>query len=120
MSAHAHAHALDEIPGTPIFDGAMAMKGYALNKMCYSFNKAENRDAFRRDEEAYMTKFGLNDKQKAAVRARNVTQLIEAGGNVYYLAKLAGIFGLSVQDIGAQQTGMTVEAFKDMLKKQGE
>jgi protocatechuate 4,5-dioxygenase alpha chain len=118
--AHAHAHALDEIPGTPIFDGAMAMKGYALNKMCYSFNKAENRDAFRRDEEAYMTRYGLNERQKAAVRARNVLALIEAGGNIYYLAKLAGIFGLSVQDLGAQQTGMSVEAFKDMLKKQGE
>ncbi len=54
------------------------------------------------------------------MRARNVAQLIDAGGNIYYLAKLAGIFGLGVQDLGAQQTGMTVEAFKDMLKKQGE
>ena len=26
------------IPGTIIFDGREAMKGYALNKMCYSFN----------------------------------------------------------------------------------
>jgi protocatechuate 4,5-dioxygenase alpha chain len=67
-----------------------------------------------------MTRFGLTDKQKAAVRARNVAQLIDAGGNIYYLAKLAGIFGLGVQDLGAQQTGMTVEAFKEMLKKQGE
>ena len=23
------------IPGTPIFDGARAQQGYALNKMCY-------------------------------------------------------------------------------------
>jgi protocatechuate 4,5-dioxygenase alpha chain len=116
----AHAHALDEIPGTVLFDGAQAMKGYALNKMCFAFNKAENREAFRRDEEAFMTKYGLNDRQKAAVRARNVLALIEAGGNIYYLAKLAGLLGLSVQDVGAQQTGMSVEAFKDMLKKQGE
>jgi protocatechuate 4,5-dioxygenase alpha chain len=116
----AHAHALDEIPGTIIFDGEQAMKGYPLNKMCYSFNKAENRDAFRRDEEAYMTQYGLNEQQKAAIRARNVLQLIAAGGNIYYLAKFAGIFGLTVQDVGAQQTGMSVEAFKDMLKKQGE
>ena len=28
------------IPGTTLFDGEMAMKGYALNKMCYSFNTA--------------------------------------------------------------------------------
>jgi protocatechuate 4,5-dioxygenase alpha chain len=98
----------------------MAMKGYALNKMCYSFNSAANREAFRKDEEAYMEEYGLNDQQKAAIRARNVLQLIDAGGNIYYLAKFAGIFGLTVQDVGAQQTGMTVEEFKEYLRKQGE
>ena len=53
------------------------------------------------------------------MKSRNVLALIAAGGNVYYLAKLAGIFGLSVQDIGAQQTGMSVEAFKDKLLAAG-
>ncbi len=113
--------AIDQtIPGTVIFDGTQAMKGYALNKMCFSFNAASNRDAFRRDEEAYMDSFHLNPQQKHAIRARNVLELIEAGGNIYYLAKFAGIFGLTVQDVGAQQTGMTVDAFKQMLVKQGE
>jgi len=105
----------DPIPGTPLFDGAQARKGYALNKMCYSFNSAENRAEFLRDEDAYCRRFGLNAAQRAAIRRRNVLELIEAGGNVYYLAKFAGIFGLDVQDIGAQQTGMTKEAFKAML-----
>ena len=41
--------------------------------------------------------------------------MIDAGGNVYYLAKLAGIFGLDVQDIGAQQTGLTSRSFKAKL-----
>jgi protocatechuate 4,5-dioxygenase alpha chain len=48
-----------------------------------------------------------------------VLDLIAAGGNVYYLAKFAGIFGLDVQDLGAQQTGMTVEAFKQKLVDAG-
>jgi protocatechuate 4,5-dioxygenase alpha chain len=109
-----------EIPGTVMFDGTQAMKGYALNKMCYSFNNADAREAFRADEEAYMTKFGLNDQQKSAIRNRNVLELLDAGGNIYYLAKFAGIFGLSVQDVGAQQTGMSVEDFKAYLKAQGE
>jgi protocatechuate 4,5-dioxygenase alpha chain len=110
----------DPIPGTYPFDGKLAQKGYALNKMCYSFNDAANREAFRRDEDAYCRRFGLNDEQREAIKKRDVLALLAAGGNVYYLAKFTGIFGLGVQDIGAQQTGMTVEAFKARLKAAGD
>jgi protocatechuate 4,5-dioxygenase alpha chain len=108
--------ARQDIPGTTIFDGREAMKGYNLNKMCYSFNSRENREDFLRDEDAYCEKYALNAQQRAAIRQRDVLALIEAGGNIYYLAKFAGIFGLNVQDIGAQQTGMPVEEFKAMLR----
>lgn len=107
------------IPGTVLFDGDLAQKGLALNRMCFSFNSAENRAAFLKDEDAYCAKYGLNAEQRAAVKNRNVLQLLAAGGNVYYLAKLAGIFGLNVQDIGAQQTGMSVDAFKAKLEAAG-
>ena len=103
------------IPGTTLFDGEQAKKGYALNKMCYSFNSADNRHAFKRDEEAYMKAYGLNDEQATAIRTRHVLGLISAGGNVYYLAKFAGILGLDVQDLGAAQTGMTKDEFKAKL-----
>ena len=109
------ASAAKPIPGTHIFDGDAAQKGYALNAMCFSFNHARNRDEFARDEDAYCDRFGLTEEQRAAVKARSVLQMIAAGGNVYYLAKLAGILGLNVQDLGAQQTGMSVEAFRQML-----
>ena len=108
-----------EITGTTIFDGAQAQRGFALNRMCFSFNSAANRAAFLADEEAYCHKYGLTAAQRDAVRSRNVLAMIEAGGNVYYLAKLAGIFGLNVQDIGAQQTGMSVDAFKAKLREAG-
>ncbi len=107
------------IPGTTLFDANQARKGYALNKMCFSFNSEENRKAFLADEEGYMRKYGLNEQQAAAIRARNVLQLIAAGGNAYYLAKFAGIFKLDMQDIGAQQTGMTKDEFKAMLVAAG-
>jgi len=106
------------IPGTSLFDGAAAAKGYALNAMCYSFNEARNREAFRQDEEGYCDRFHLTAQQREAVASRNVLAMIAAGGNIYYLAKLAGIFGLSVQDVGAQQTGMSVPQFKQMLLDQ--
>jgi protocatechuate 4,5-dioxygenase alpha chain len=109
----------DDIPGTLLFDGRLAGKGYALNRMCFSFNDAANRAAFKSDEDAYCAKYGLNAEQREAIRARNVLQLLAAGGNAYYLAKFAGIFGLDMQDIGAQQTGMTKEQFKAKLVAAG-
>ena len=110
----------EEIAGTTIFDGAMAQRGYALNAMCFSFNDAANRDAFRRDEAAYCDRFGLNPEQRQAVADKDVLGLLAAGGNIYYLAKLAGIWGLNVQDVGAAQTGMSVPDFKAMLLGQAE
>ena len=107
------------IEGTTLFDGDQAQKGYALNRMCFSFNSRENREAFRTDEHGYCAKYGLTKEQREAVKSRNVLRMIEAGGNVYYLAKLAGIFGLNVQDIGAQQTGLSVAAFKEKLAAAG-
>ena len=59
-------------------------------------------------------------QQREAIRNRNVLQLIEAGGNAYYLAKFAGIFGLDMQDIGAQQTGLTKDEFKAKLLRRGD
>ena len=109
----------EAIPGTIIFDGQQAMKGYALNKMCFSFNSAANREAYMRNEDAYCEEFNLTREQRLAVKHRNVLELLAAGGNIYYLAKWAGIFGLNVQQIGAQQRGMTEDEFKTMLVRAG-
>jgi protocatechuate 4,5-dioxygenase, alpha chain len=103
------------IPGTLVFDGDAAQHGYAINAMCYSFNSAENRKAFEADEEAYMDRFALTPAQRQSVRDRDVLGMLAAGGNVYYLAKLAGIFGLNVQDLGALQTGVSIDEFKANL-----
>ena len=112
-------HDYDSIPGTFVFDGRMAERGYELNKMCFSFNDAENRAAYSRDENAYCDRFHLTTEQRNALKSRNVLELLRAGANIYYLAKWAGIFGLSVQQIGAQQRGVSLEAFKQMLVEAG-
>lgn len=103
------------IPGTLVFDGDAAQNGYALNAMCYSFNSEANRKAFAADEEGYMARYNLSAAQLAAVRNRDVLGMLAAGGNVYYLAKLAGILGLGVQDLGALQTGVSLDQFKANL-----
>jgi protocatechuate 4,5-dioxygenase alpha chain len=112
-------HDYDNIPGTFVFDGRMAERGYALNKMCFSFNDAQNRAAYSRDEEGYCDRFHLTAEQRRALKSRNVLELLRAGANIYYLAKWAGILGLNVQQIGAQQRGVSEEAFKQMLVSAG-
>lgn len=107
------------IPGTFVFDGRMAMRGYELNKMCFSFNAPENRQAYARDEEAYCSRFKLTGEQRRALKERDVLALLRNGGNIYYLAKWAGVFGLSVQQLGAQQRGISLEAFNEMLLNGG-
>lgn len=116
MSGHTSRR---EIPGTTIFDGEEAQKGYALNKMCMSFNEAANREAFLSDEQAYCERYGLTERQSDAIRRRDVLGLLDLGGHPYYLAKFAGIFGLDMQDIGAMQTGVTKEEFQAKLVEAG-
>lgn len=114
-TAERPAKAKTEIFGTPIFGPDAAQKGYALNKMCFSFNEAANRAEFVKDEAAYCARYGLTDEQTQALLKRDLLKLLDCGGNAYYLAKFAGILGLNMQDIGALQTGMTVEQFKAKL-----
>lgn len=108
------------IPGTPVFDGKEAMKGFALNTMCFSFNKKENRDVYKADPDAYCKRYNLNEEQSQACKSLNVLAMLKAGGNAYYLAKLAGIYNLNMQDIGAQQTGLSLDDFKAKLVAYGE
>lgn len=107
------------IQGTTIFDGDEAQKGYALNRMCFSFNDAASRKAFVEDEVAYCTRFGLSAAQRDAIVHKDILRLIELGGHPYYLAKFAGVFGLDMQDIGALQTGLTKDAFQARLVEAG-
>jgi len=66
-----------------------------------------------------MDRFELTQGQKEAISKRDVLDLIEQGGNVYYLAKFAGILGLDVQDLGALQTGVSKEEFCNRLQEVG-
>ncbi|PXA93697.1 hypothetical protein DMC18_08295 [Caulobacter sp. D5] len=70
------------------FHPQAALKGYALNRMCFTLNSAESRAAFTADPDGYCARFGLNDEEVAAVRSRDKKRLFAAGGNMYFLAKL--------------------------------
>lgn len=107
----------DDIPGTYVFDGERCRTGYPLNMFCMSLNQQQNREAFRRDEAAYIDQFGLSGEQRRAVLERDWLGMLRLGGNIYYTFKLAIFDGLTMQDAGALMsgTGMTVEQFRQMM-----
>lgn len=105
----------DDIPGTYVFDGRRSRRGYALNKFLMSLNDADDREAFRADESAYVERFALDTAQREAVLGRDWLRLLEVGGNVYYTYKLAACDGMTFQDLAGKQTGMTREDFARMM-----
>jgi protocatechuate 4,5-dioxygenase alpha chain len=105
----------DDIPGTIVFDGRRCREGYALNKFLMSLNDAGNREAFRADEAGYLDRFALDGERRRAVLDRSWLRLLELGGNVYYTYKLAACDGLTFQDLAGHQTGMTTQAFAEMM-----
>lgn len=70
------------------FNAEAAQKGYALNRMCYSLNSAENRKAYAADPAAYCARYGLSDEERDAALSRDKARLLNAGGNMYFVMKL--------------------------------
>lgn len=113
-------HEYENIPGTYVFDGKTSHAAYPLNKLLFSFNHDENRQAFAKDPAAYADKYGLSEEQKDALVNFKFLEMLQMGANIYYLAKLAVPRGFSVQDAGAAFQGITTEEFQAKLTAKGE
>jgi protocatechuate 4,5-dioxygenase alpha chain len=102
-----------------VFTGQQARIGYRLNQFCMSLMKAENRERFRADESAYLDACQLTGDQKTAVLARDYNAMIEAGGNIYFLAKIGACDGLSVQHVVGSMTGLGPTEYGAMMAAGG-
>jgi protocatechuate 4,5-dioxygenase, alpha chain len=100
-----------EIPDTSIFDLRLSRRGVRLNRMCAALCSPAERDAFKRDEEAFMERFSLNEQEKQLIRSRDFKGLIEAGMNIYAMLKIGSATGNSLYRMGAQMRGESYEAF---------
>lgn len=107
-----------DIPGTIVFDLQTCIKGYELNKFCDTLNKEEAREAFLKDEEEYMSRFPkLTKEMKDGIRRRDLNYLLDLGGNIYYLWKIAATIGVHMQQAGAMMAvpPMKTEEFQQMM-----
>jgi protocatechuate 4,5-dioxygenase alpha chain len=115
IDVHAYLAAFDDIPGTRVFTAKRARKGYWLNQFAMSLMTEENRQRFKADESAYLDEWHLTPAQKSAVLARNYNDMIDEGGNVYFLSKLFSTDGKSFQFAAGSMTGMTQEEYAQMM-----
>ncbi|MEY4760231.1 MAG: Protocatechuate 4,5-dioxygenase alpha chain [Pseudomonadota bacterium] len=110
---------LDDIPGTKVFTAMRSRQAYHLHKFCMSLMEAANREAFRQDEKAYLDRFRMSPEQKQAVIERDFNQLIELGGNIYFLVKLSNTDGWSTVKAVGSMTGMTPDEYAAMMRAGG-
>ena len=110
---------LDDIPGTTVFTAKRSRQAYHLHKFCMSLMQAENREAFRADERAYLDRFRMSDEQKQAVLDRDFTKLIDLGGNIYFLVKLSNTDGWTTQKAVSSMTSMTPDEYAAMMRAGG-
>ena len=105
----------DDIPGTFVFDADRSRQCYHINMFCMSLMKAENRKAFKENEEKYLDQFPLTPEQRKAILERNWNKMLELGGNIYFTAKLGATDGLSFQQVAAIMTGSTQEEYAQKI-----
>ena len=67
---------------------------------------------FVADEAAYCARYALSDEQTTAVLERDWQAMLDLGGSIFYVYKLAMMDGLSMQYLGGVFTGMSEDEFK--------
>ena len=109
----------EDLPGTWVFDAQRARVGYNLNKFFMSLMKEDNRKEFLTDEAKFLKQFNMTDEQAQAVMKRDWNKMLELGGVVYCLAKLAFTDSHSYQYMAAEMTGMTEQEYVKMMQAGG-
>ncbi len=94
-----------QIPGTIVFTGEQSRRGYRLNRMAMSLTDAANRARFVADEAGYMRAMDLEDDEADLVLRRDWRAMLEHGGSIYLLIKIAGALGCTIQEVGRHTRG---------------
>lgn len=100
-----------DLSRTTVFTGEMSRQGYRLNRLAMSLTDAAHREKYRADEEAYLRAAGLTALEMDMVLRRDWKGLIEAGGSIYLMIKIAGTVGQNLLDVGAHTRGETAQQF---------
>ena len=111
--------AFQDIPGTYVFTGERAIQGRHLNRFCMSLMSPANRARFKADERAYLNEWPMTEAQKQAVIARDFEALLEEGGNIFFVLKIAAADGRTTQSVAASLAGQSMQEYAAMMRSGG-
>ena len=111
--------AFNDIPGTYVFTGDRAMQGRHLNRFCMSLMSPANRTRFKADERAYLDEWSMSESQKQAVLKRDFEALLEQGGNIFFVLKIAAVDGRTTQSVAASLAGQSTDEYAAMMRSGG-
>ena len=86
-----------------------------MNKLFMSLRAESARTEFLRDQAGYCRRFGLSEGQSEAIVNRDWRAMLELGGSIFYIYKLAMMDGLSMQYLGGIFTGMSEADFSAVM-----
>jgi protocatechuate 4,5-dioxygenase alpha chain len=78
-----------------------------------------NRTRFKADERAYLDEWPMSESQKQAVLQRDFQGLLEQGGNIFFVLKIAAVDGRTTQSVAASLAGQSTEEYAAMMRSGG-
>jgi protocatechuate 4,5-dioxygenase alpha chain len=104
-----------DAPSAYVFTGEICTRAYKLNRFAFDFKYPQVRERFARDPDSLMDEYGLTEREKALVLARDWTGLVAGGGHHFNIIKIAAAVGESHLHVGAHMCGANWDDFKRTL-----
>ncbi len=80
-----------------------------MNQAMAELHLAANRELFTTDPDAYLSRFELTDRERAALRERNILELWDLGAQPYILRAFQRRNGISDEDFNRALEGRRYE-----------
>jgi hypothetical protein len=102
---------MEGVEGTYVFDLRVSNKALKLNRFFWNMIGADYRQRFVQDQERSLEDAGLNEQEKALIRARDWLGLVQYGANFFVLEKFARVVKKTNMEVYAIMRGESFEEF---------
>jgi hypothetical protein len=94
------------------------MNGYWLNRAFHDLRFPSNRAAMQENLVEYLKRYPLSDDEIQLVVRGDWAGAVDAGASIYTLTKLGATLNVSLNAMGAQMRGESIEEFDAFLDEQ--